>query len=115
MCEPIEQLACGSGHVIARTGGDEVLTWGYPGTWQQLQAYQAATGPAPASGEAGEAAPASAKARFAQRAKVAKTALGVAPQLVPTNIDLAADAYGGPTGASGGIAPLSCRYVAAGR
>ena len=118
MCEPLEQVACGGGHVIARTTSEGVLTWGYPGTWPQLKAHERATEAAAAaagSSDDGDEHEATGSVSFASRLKQTHAAVGTAPLLLPLALPLGMDAYSGPTSASGGAAPLSCRHVAAGR
>ena len=106
MCEPLEQIACGGGHVIARTTSDGMLSWGYAGTWAQLQSHLTAVG--------GEEEATGGGGGFAARVTSARAAMGVAPVLLPRSIDLTSDA-GGAMAGSGGTLPVVCRHVAAGR
>ena len=120
-CAPIEEVACGSGHVIARTTRDGLLTWGYIGTWDQCKAYaQAQEAGREGSGSAEHA---TGGVHFAEDgALVQNVAIGVAPVLLPLPVDLNATGdiddvsiEGGGVSRSGGSVPGTCGHVAAGR
>ena len=83
---------------------DGLLHWGYPGTWQQAKAHAQSEavatggGASPAWGDAGDGG-----------------TVRMAPVLLPARTDLTASAFSGPEASGGGLAPLACRCVAAGR
>ena len=113
MCEPIEQIACGGGLVLARTVGDQLLTWGYPGTYQQAKAAAESrkSGGAPAAAEAGSGV------RFDLSRPSTTSSPISSPILLPLPIDLQASSErpGSATTPTAGNVAGSCRHVSCGR
>ena len=116
-CEPLEQISCGGGHVVARTTTEGCLVWGYPGTWEQLKSFHKATGSGGGVTNVAqdEQQVPTGGSGFAARVQQTHAALGTAPLLLPLALDLSPDAYAGAMSAAVAAAPLSCRGVAAGR